>query len=464
MLHTHEHLINLIRDTILENGLIHPHDRALVAVSGGMDSMVLLDLLIRLRVELRCELAVVHVNHRLRGAESEADEDLVKSIAREYGIPCHTQAFDIGEIAEREKRAVQEIAHEIRYRYFRELRQEHGYQVVATAHHADDNAETILFNLVRGSGVAGLTGIALKHRDECAIRPMLFATREQIAFYAGKHSIRYREDSSNVKSDYTRNFLRHRIVPLLREQMNPNLASTLTRMSRSFADLDSFLTNILTEAKRDLILRHSEQEIVIGLRTFLTMSPFMQEYALFSIAREFSSCDTDSGLIREMIKITMGGTGKRCSLSEHVIFLKNREELILKKVPPEEPYAIPIEIERSYDFDEFSFRTEIVDSVNFSNDRCVEYIDSDTVDRQLVLRSWEEGDWFIPLGMTEKRKLSDFFIDEKIPLFEKKRIPILESEGKIVWICGKRLDDRCKISSSSTHFLKMEYRPRKERE
>ncbi len=455
-----EPLVHLTRDVVRQNSLITKGDRILIAASGGIDSMVLLDVLYNLQEEFGCDLGVVHINHHLRGGESDGDEEFVKSAAGHYHLPCHTKSVDIGELAREEKRSVQDIAREIRYRYFHDLRNDLGFRAVATAHHADDNAETMLFNMIRGSGIHGLTGIPMKHRDTGIIRPFLTATRKEIARYALEKSIRYREDSSNAKTEYTRNLIRHRLIPVIREEINPGLSETMTRMSLLFTGLEEFLSGLYREAKNNIILRDSSDEIIIDGSKFGLLAPFMREFFLFSLVKEFTKGDIESGIVREMIKITQSGTGSRCSVSDRVIFSRNRDELILACTGKGAPFSYTVEINRAYDFAGFQFRSAVVDSVKFSEDPFIEYIDSETVNAQMTLRSWKDGDWFIPLGMTEKRKLSDFFIDEKIPLFEKKSIPILESGGKIVWICGKRLDDRHKITSATRHYLKLEYRPR----
>jgi tRNA(Ile)-lysidine synthase len=457
---SNDSLLTLTRDVIRQDRLIQAGDSVLIAVSGGIDSMVLLDVIIKLQQELQCTLAVAHINHLLRGNESDQDEKFVKSVAEKYGIPCYTKSIDIQKYARERKRSIQDFAREVRYNFFLELRSEYGYRSVATAHHADDNAETMLFNIFRGTGVHGLTGIPVKHKNAGIIRPLLFSTRKQISGYAEQNSIRYCEDSSNAKTEYTRNLIRHQLIPQIQESINPRLTETLTRMSTLFTELEDFLSNLYLQTRQELIFCEAPDEISLHGVKFSVLSSFMKEFFLYSLAKEFTHGEIESGIVREMLKITLSETGASCVLPDGSIFLKNRDQLIFKLIEGEQPFAFPIEINKTYEFDRFYFRSELIDTTKFSRDPFIEYIDCATLTGALTLRSWRHGDWFIPLGMAEKRKLSDFFIDEKIPLFEKKKIPILESDGKIVWICGKRLDDRYKISSGTRQILKLEYRPR----
>ncbi len=454
-----DRLLHSVLQTIRKYSLFAPGDRVLVAVSGGLDSMVLFHLLRRMEDDCRITLGAAHCNFRLRGEESDGDERFVTAAMKDAGVPLHLRAFDTERLAKERHLSIQETARELRYAFFREIRQAHGYRVVATAHHADDNAETILLNLFRGAGVHGLSGIPVRNEAESAIRPLLFTPRPAIREYALRHGIAWREDSSNTKTDYTRNYLRHHILPHIREHINPNIAATLTRTSTLLGSLETYLAGQRTALRRELVAASAVDGTILDAVKFLNQPEFLRADFLFSLVKELTGHEPARGTIDEMLAVSLNETGTWCPVAAGVIFTRDRDRLILQRRELREEFSYAVEIERSYQFGRFRFESAIVPAAGFSNDPYIEYIDADRAGASWKIRCWKDGDWFIPLGMREKRKVSDFFIDEKIPLFEKNRVPILESDGSIVWICGKRLDDRYKISAGTRRFLKLEYHP-----
>ncbi len=234
-------LLTAFQRFIKENQLIHAGDSLIVAVSGGVDSMALLDLLATVQEPMSLRLGVAHFDFRLRGEESEQDEEFVRAQAQSHGFDCYIRRADTAHVAAEQKRSIQEVARDLRYQFFDELRQSLGFGNIATAHHADDNAETILLNIIRGTGVAGLSGIPLRRKDLNLVRPLLFATRQQIQAYASERNLAFREDSSNAANDYSRNFLRHKIIPLLQKEINLNLSLTLLRTGAIYEQLEQYL-------------------------------------------------------------------------------------------------------------------------------------------------------------------------------------------------------------------------------
>ncbi len=454
-----DRLLQSVLQTIRKYSLFAPGDSILVAVSGGLDSMVLLHLLLQMREESRITLGIAHCNFRLRGEESDEDERFVAAAAQREDVRLHVRSFDTEDLAQEQHLSIQEMARELRYAFFREIRKSHGYRLVATAHHADDNAETILLNLFRGAGVHGLSGIPVRNETEAAIRPLLFTPRSVIREYALRHGVSWREDSSNSKIDYTRNYLRHEILPRIRGHVNPNFEAALTRTSTLLASLESFLAVQRTALRRDLLTASGPDAAILDASAFLRQPEFLRADFLYALVKEFTGREPARGTVDGMLAVSLNETGTWCPVATGVIFTRDRDRLILQRREMREEFSFPVESERAYEFERFRFESSIVNKPGFSNDPYIEYIDADRVGTSWRLRCWKEGDWFVPLGMQEKRKVSDFFIDQKIPLFEKNRIPILESDGSIVWICGKRLDDRYKISAGTRRFLKLEYHP-----
>jgi tRNA(Ile)-lysidine synthase len=453
-------LTRTIRDTIQRHRLLSPGETVLLAVSGGVDSMVMLDLLHRCAAEDHFGIAVAHCNHGLRGDESDGDEAFVAARAGELSVPYYTRRFDTARIAADQKRSVQETARDLRYAFFAEHRQNHRMSAVATAHHADDNAETILFHLLRGTGVEGLRGIPLISTDRSIIRPLLNASRTDIDEYARRNAVSFREDSSNRKDDYARNFIRNRLMPAIRAELNPNITETLRRTGMLFSALEQYLATTLHPLGKELVAERSETTLILNRDRFHQLPHFLQGYFLHTAGREFLHHEVDWRQVQEMLAIAGNETGSRMAVGDDCHFMRNRNQLIFRRLPASEPFSITIEPNQAYEFDRFFFQSTEAATTEFSNNRAIEYIDAEALSGPLLLRTWVEGDWFIPLGMSHRRKLSDFFIDEKIPLFEKNSVPILVSAGNIVWICGKRLDDRYKLSPETRKALKLEYRPR----
>lgn len=455
-----ELLLAAMLGTINRHRLIDPGDAVLVAASGGIDSMVLLDALVSLSGELRITVAVGHMNHGLRGGESDGDEELVRKISSAYGLSCHVEHAKTSELAAEAGIAIQEAARDARYAFFKSLQSKHGYRKVATAHHADDNAETVLFNVLRGTGVRGMTGIPVRRDDEGIIRPLLEAGRAQIVDYAAAKNLQYREDSTNEGVDYSRNFIRHRLLPEIRERINPAVTAAINRSAEIFRGLESFLESASAGVLAEIAPVHSRETLVIELPSLLKQPEFMQEYIIHRLLRSYTAAEADYSTVQAVLNLARTETGSACSLKGDALVYRNRGQLIfVRGTQPDQWYAV-IEQGKTYDFEKFSFSSVSVRQPVFTRDPGIEFVDADSLGSDLILRSWREGDWFIPFGMTSRKKVSDFFIDQKIPLFEKNEVPILESDGEIVWICGYRLDDRHKISDTTRAFLRLEYHQR----
>ncbi|HZY11129.1 MAG TPA: tRNA lysidine(34) synthetase TilS [Bacteroidota bacterium] len=455
-----EYLIRAFREFNRQHRLIDRGDKVIISVSGGVDSMVLLDILVKVSKERKLELAIAHFNHKLREKESDEDESFVRSAAKALRLECYVERANTESISESQKLSLQETARELRYHFFNKLRSSLGFKKIATAHHANDNAETILFNFLRGSGVHGLTGIPPFRSDMLIIRPLLFATRDQIQEYAVKNKISYREDSSNTQSYYTRNFLRNEVIPSIQANINPNIIGTLNRTTETFGELEKYVQNETENFLPSITIRQSEKEIILDKQGFHSKPVLIQEYVLLRLAKDFMKSEVDFNTVKSMLKTTNSETGAYCTLARDIVFYRNRDTIEFRRALPKISYRYQVELNKTYNFDQFRFSSSIVQDATFSKNPLIEYIDADSAGKKIIIRSWNEGDSFIPIGMRNKKKVSDFFIDEKIPLFDKQLIPIVESDEKIIWICGLRLDDRCKVTKKTKTIVKLEYTPR----
>ena len=436
------------------NGLFGEKETVVVAVSGGADSMVLLDLFAK---ERGLRLIVGHFNHGLRGGESDDDETFVAERARRYGVSFHAGRGDTAGEAKRRGVGIQEAARDLRYDFLIRLRESTGAGRIATAHHADDNAETILLHLFRGTGVQGMAGIPVA-RDGI-IRPLLFAQREEIEEYAGIESIPFRTDSSNAKDGYTRNAVRHHVLPLLKELVSPSVVENINRSGDNFRALAAYVQE---EAQKVLEACTTSRDAdglhlsVAGLRG----SPLLlRQHAILAALEEASGARPGSERVTAVLRLLENEPGTLVTVGGGKEAVRDRGEIVIGPRGGTNAFSICVDAGKEYTLPGFRFASEIVDTRGPSAGRDTEYADAErTGTLGMTLRSWRDGDSFAPLGMSGLKKISDFFVDEKIPLHEKHRIPILlTAGGEVIWVCGMRLDDRFKITRATRRVLKLEY-------
>ncbi|MFN0156776.1 MAG: tRNA lysidine(34) synthetase TilS [Bacteroidota bacterium] len=441
--------------------LIEERNKIIAAVSGGADSVVMLDLLAREQEAFGLTIIVAHFNHQLRGDESDGDEAHVAQRALHYGFELYVERAHTAEFARHRKIGIQEAARLLRYEFFDKLLVSSGFDKIATAHNADDNSETILLNLFRGAGVQGLSGIPVYREDKKIIRPLLFAERREIEMYQQEERLPFRLDSSNVKDYYTRNFIRHHILPPIKEQVNPNVVQTLHRSAELFRELEAFLTYTARQSFDLMVAKRTEEELHISIPRLRSNPVLMQQYIIMLAGDTFTHKTLEYEQVNAILELTEGLTGSWVSISKEYVVFRDRENLVLRKTEPVPEFRITVQPNHLYEFNKFRFATQVLEqnNVTFSNNSNAEYVDADRVNGDdLILRTWSDGDAFVPLGMKTKKKISDFFVDAKIPIYEKHHIPILETkQGEVVWICGQRIDDRFKITGDTKRVLKLEF-------
>jgi tRNA(Ile)-lysidine synthase len=425
---------------INQNDLCDRSDKILLAVSGGVDSMAMLYLF----REAGFKVGVAHCNFQLRGKESEADEEFVRLVCKELDVPFYSRRFETEAYAWENTLSIQMAAREMRYAWFEELLVKNTYRCLATGHHFDDSIETILLNLTRGSATDGLAGIPLKNGN--VIRPLLFATRKQIEKYAVAKGIVWREDLSNMTDDYQRNFIRHQVVPKLKE-LNPSLEVTWqSGIEKIHGDL-ALLHHAFSDWKKQFITETVEK-ITIQKNAFLTFP--RGGSLLWRYIKNFGFNFEQS---KEIVASLFGQPGKRFFSATHLLVV-DRDLLIISAVQHDWHEVIIAQGQSSFHLGPWQLSLEPIHGLPEIFIENEAYIDESQLAFPLTWRKWKAGDVFFPLGMEHKKKLSDFFIDKKVSIADKELVTVLESEGKIAWVAGHRIDDRFKVTSKTTSMVK----------
>ncbi len=430
---------------IKNNDIFSTDDFILVGVSGGMDSIFLITLLQRLNFNF----GIAHCNFKLRGLDADKDEIFVQQFAKDLNRPFHSIQFNTKNIAKERKTSIQVTARDLRYEWFEKIRESHGYQYIATAHHNNDNIETVLYNIAKGCGIHGLHGILPKVNH--IVRPILCFTRQEIKDFIEKNNIPYRIDKSNADTKYRRNFIRHEIIPKF-NAINPNFDKTsqkfIERMRETEALMDFAIQNIQKE-----VVVENEQQFTINLdKLFKFPAPHTILYELL-IPFGFNG-----NHIQEILQIRNHPSGKRFLSNHGYEAILNRNLLLIKK-------------EVSF-FKEFQIYTEgtfqhkhcsisiknISKPNNLKTDSNTIILDKKALHFPLTIRTWKNGDSFQPFGMSGKsQKLQDFFSNQKLSLFEKENVKIMVTNHKILWIMGYRMADWAKITPKTNDFIKITY-------
>lgn len=430
-----------------KNNLFRSLDRILLAVSGGIDSMVMAHLFNKLGTGS----GIAHCNFCLRGKESDKDEELVRNFARENNIPFYSIRFRTKEYAAKNRISLQMAARELRYEWFEKIRLENNFDLIAVAHNLNDNIETMLINLTRGTGLTGLSG--MRPVSNKIIRPLLFASRQKIQEYCNENHISFREDKSNNETKYTRNKIRHLVIPVLKE-INPSIEETLNETAEKLSGLDEIVSGYIDGMRAQT----STQKGTTTVFDVAKLKKLQKGKAL--IFELFSPYGVTGTTTKNLMGLITGRTGKQIYTNTHRI-LRNREELLV--FPLDTGRKEYHEINSVEDFLKVPGikSAKIIKAVSgfkIPRVKSIACIDFEKIKLPLLIRGWEKGDNFYPFGMKQKKKLSDYFIDRKYSLVEKEKILILESGGNIVWIIGERLDDRYKITGSTTRILRIESR------
>ncbi len=429
-------------DYIKSNNIARKTDRILLAVSGGIDSMVMAELFRKAGFDT----SIAHCNFKLRERDSDEDENFVREYARISGREFFSKSFNTAEYADSKKISVEMAARELRYKWFDDLSNKHGFNFIALAHNRNDNIETMLINLIRGTGVAGLTG--MKAVSGKLIRPLLFASRQEIEEYALSESLQWREDKTNQELLFLRNKIRHLIIPLIKG-INPSFDFTMIETAERFRELQEIL-EIYVENIRNKISSKEVGCTVFDIKQLLKCRPF--KTVLFELFRPYGLLP---GQVPSLVELLEARTGAVLLTSTHRI-IKNREELVVTGLPDKympEYLIADIEALQNMPFIEKAGIQTLEMDYRIPDDPNIAWLDADEVKFPLLIRKWKHGDRFQPLGMNYFKKLSDYFTDRKLSGYKKEKVLLIETEGKIAWVMGERIDNRFRITERTKRVL-----------
>lgn len=431
---------------VKQQNLFQPKDKLLLAVSGGVDSAVLCELC----KQAGYDFMIAHCNFQLRGEESERDEAFVKQLGTKYEVEVLTRKFDTEKYAAENKISIQVAARELRYDWFQELAVARSMQCILTAHHANDNIETLLINFFKGTGINGLHGILPKQAN--IIRPLLFAKKEEIAGFAVACNLKFVEDSSNASDKYTRNYFRNQLIPDL-QKILPQVENNLLHNIERFREIELlYRQSVQLHTKKLLEIKGNEIHIPV-LKLLKTTA---LKTVVYEIIRDygFTAHQTE-----EAVALLQSESGKYILSATHRI-IKNRNWLIIAPNKTIEAENIFIEENDT----QVVFRQGVIDielllTTNYKpqTTNLVAQLDADEIKFPLLLRKWKPGDYFYPLGMQKKKKLARFFIDQKLSIIQKEKTWVIEMDKKILWVIGLRIDDRFKITGKTKNVLQISF-------
>jgi tRNA(Ile)-lysidine synthase len=438
-------LLQRFKKYIQEQKLLQAKDKLLLAVSGGVDSVVLCELCQQSAVPF----SIAHCNFQLRGEESQRDELFVQQLGSTYGVEVFVQRFDTNAYAEQHKRSIQEAARALRYGWFEQLRMEKGFAFTVLAHHADDNVETLLMNFFRGTGLQGLTAMPeWNFTEKHLLRPLLHIRRKDIMAFARQQGLKWVEDSSNASSKYTRNFFRNELLPAIKKvfpQVEENLLDNIDR----FKKINSLYQSSVQQIKKQMCEQHLA-EVRIPIRKLLK---YQHTSLIYEIIKDFGFGEKQ---VDEVLKLTEAESGKFIE-NEYYQIIRHRNWLL---IAPRLAHTDTIAIEKESKDAKFSGGCITLDFIsiekfNLHKSASIAQLDAQHIDFPLLVRKWKQGDYFYPLGMRKKKKLARFFIDQKLSKNQKENVWVVESNKKIVWVTGLRIDDRFKITSATKQVLQL---------
>ncbi len=446
---------NIIR-FIAEHNLVGKGDKLLIAFSGGADSLFALNFFYKFKLKYGIELSAFHINHLLRGSESDGDEQFCKSFCEELNIQFGSTTVDVKALAKQNKESVEEAARNIRYRKLQEYASKISATKIVTAHNLNDNTETVLLNLFRGTGLNGVSGIPIKRAN--IIRPLLSTSKEDIVNYLTANSIAFRTDSSNLANDFSRNFLRNEIIPKLKEKINPTLDTNILKFSTIVKASNRIITSIAEDIAKRYISKNNGGIEISDLLLQENSEDIFSVIVRFAIEEEFkiTSTFTDISQIKNLFALNVGS---KMDLSEKLSAIRERNHILIIKKGENKIDSTPtiIELNAIVEVEGCIIHVQSAekDEIDFSKPQNIEFIAGDNLTFPLTIRRWKEGDKFHPIGLNGTKKISDFLNEVKVSSSKKKKQLILVDGEKIIWVVGYRIDESVKIKNDTKRIVKL---------
>jgi len=450
-----------LRDNIEQNLLVDAGSKLLLAVSGGVDSVVMLDAVFQLAKDTKYDITVCHFNHKLRDISSDADERFVRNLAYRYGVRHNSDSGDVKANAKQYGQSIELAARNMRYNYFERLSKSMNIPFILLAHTANDSAETLLLNLLRGSGLTGLSGIPeqrVLNKGKLVSRPMMIFKKDELIEYARLRNLKWSEDESNSMLDFTRNKLRLDLIKKIENEYNPRIIDTLNRTAILLKMADNFIKEHMSPYLGNFRWSNKDSVLTISIQLFESCGPFIQgEILQAKLKDKFNHGALSMQQIEKIIELPNLEVGSIIELGRNIIALRDRNRLVFTR--RQDKVIVDLDLIKEGEFKTGNYTIKlskvIRKKVSINDNPNVEYFDYDLVPAMLKLRTWEPGDYFYPLGMSGKMKISDFLINNKVSLLDKKSVLVFASRNDILWVCGMRIDDRFKVTGETNRCLKV---------
>ena len=460
-------MLDKVIEYIKENEIIKQGDKILVALSGGPDSVCLLHILHRLKEPFNLKLGAIHINHMLRGEEADNDEKYIIKLCDELGINHYVKRIDIEYVARDTNVSLEVAGRNERYKAFEEIKEKYEYNKIAVAHNANDQAETVLMRIMRGTGLEGLTGIKAKRADGI-IRPILCLNREEIEEYCEKNNLNPRIDASNYERIYSRNKVRLDILPYMKENFNKDIIDTLNRMTLLLQKDNEFIEEYSNKCY-NIYCENYGEKIKVSKNLFEKEMDSIITRVLIRVFKEISNSYQNFEMkhIYEVVNLAKKSTGKKLNLTNKIIcenlygdIIFSKEDKPKEKIEDNEVKINKDDIFNKVIFDDYTIRFEVVENKNkveFSKNNLIKLFDYDNIEKEIIMRYRKDGDKITPLGMNGSKKLKDIFIDLKIPREKRDTIPIVCFDDNISWVVGYKTSQLFKVTKNTNKILKITF-------
>lgn len=453
--------LNKVEEYLKQQAYIETGGKLLLAVSGGVDSIVMMDAMALLADRLRFSLYVAHFNHKLRGLSSDNDEVLVRNKCKEYNLHFYSGSGNVKQYSSRNSLSIEHAARILRYNFFERTARNIGVDIVSTAHTEDDLVETFFINLFRGSGLTGLSSMPSKRKfvkNVSLVRPFLQFSKSQLYKYAEIRNLQWNEDETNTLLNYTRNKVRQDLIPKLINEYNPALINIITRTTELIQGADEVIKDIVSKSINNVIDEANNERFGLRINMLLTFNKFMQgELIQHAWGKYFRLQPLPLSTIDRILELNQKQTGSICEISSGYYVLRDRNNLIFAKRVKDIPASLIIEKPGEYKIGKYKLIISEVkpNEIIFSEDKNIEYIPADMMKPFLEIRNKKDGDLFFPLGAPGEMKLSDFLTNEKVPLIDKSNILVLTNKFDILWVIGYRINEKCRVNKSMKNVLKL---------